>query len=497
MTPRAPGPALKAERVGRSFGGRRVVEGVSLELSPGRVHALVGENGAGKSTLLKMLAGVLAADEGEVWVGGRRLEPATPAEAARRGVGMVFQHFALVDALTGLENLMLGAEPVGRFGLLRPAVVRAAAVEAMRALGAEVPLDEPAGRLTVGQRQRLEIVRALARGARALLLDEPTAVLPRAEADELLAWLRRLAEGGATVALVTHRLDEVARFADEVTVLRGGRVVAREAAGARSAGELAALALGELPAIARAPAPEGAPERLRLEGASTAPSDEAPVGLDGVSLAVRRGEVVGVAGVEGNGQEALVLALAGLLPLAAGRLSVDGEALPGGDVGAHRRAGVEVVHADRHRRSLVLPASVHDNLVLAEAGGPDEAELGRRRLAASGLAPADPGAPAASLSGGNQQKLVMARALDRAPRVLVAAHPTRGVDAAAAAALHGRLAAAAAGGASVLLVSADLGELRSLAHRLVVVSRGKLVAEFGAGVAEAELGRAMLAGGAA
>ena len=466
------------------------VRRASIALRAGRLHALVGENGAGKSTLLKALAGAIEVTEGEVRIDGQRLSPPTPAEAIRRGVGLVYQHFALVASFTGLENLMLGAEPAGPGGWLRPAELRQRAGSLARETGLEVPLDVPVERLSVGQRQRLEIVRVLLRGARVVLLDEPTAVLTPGEADGLYALLRRLASQGTAIAVVTHHLDEVQRFADEVTVLRRGQVVSSGPTAGVTVAELSARALGAIaPVEPPAPIAGEAPVVIDVHDLHT---EGESVPVHGVSLTVRQGEVVGVAGIDGNGQEALVEALAGLHPAARGRMTLAGVDLTGAGVRERRCAGLEVVHGDRHRFGLINAASLHDNLLLGDSPSDDVAAA--RRLTDSGAVPAAPEREASALSGGNQQKLVMARALDRTPRAMVVAYPTRGVDAAAAAQIRRRLVEAAAGGAAIVLVSGDWDELRAIAHRLVVLGKGRVVAELPSDVSPDKLGEALLAG---
>jgi simple sugar transport system ATP-binding protein len=508
------GPRLELEGASKRFGELWAVRELSLALEPGRIHAVIGENGAGKSTALRMLAGHLVPTSGAVHVGGEPLAPPTPHEAMRRGVGMVHQHFMLVEALSALDNLVLGHEPVrglGRIDLGR-ARARARAVSAEAALA--VDLDARTSDLAVGERQRLEILRVLYRGARAVLLDEPTAVLSPAEVGELYATLRRLADGGATVAVVTHRLDEVVRWADEVTVLRRGRRVHAEALGddaATKARLTRAIMGGEpLPGPSLPPLGGEAPPALALAGVRVLRANGTPA-VDGVDLSVRAGEIVGVAGVEGNGQRELVRALAGLEAVAAGSIALGAEILFEAGRGARPRAGLElraaevarargrglvVVHEDRHRDELLLEATVADNLVLGdlEAVGERERAVAERRLARFGIDRPEPERLAGELSGGNQQKLVLGRALDRDLRALVLAQPTRGVDVGAASAIQRAVAGAAAGGAAVLLVSADLGELCALSHRIVVMRRGRLVAEMAPTASEDSIGRAMLGG---
>jgi simple sugar transport system ATP-binding protein len=516
-TAKAPGPRLVLEQVARHYGDCIAVAEASVTLEPGAVHAIVGENGAGKSTLLKIAAGVVVPSSGRVLVDGKPLSPATAAEAIRRGIGMVHQHFMLVGAFRAVENLVLGSEPVqGPLGRLDLARAAADAEALGRRTGLSVRLDALTSELTVGERQRLEILRVLYRGARALLLDEPTAVLSPQEADELYANLRRLADEGVTVAVVTHRLGEVTRFADDVTVMRGGRVVraadaatraAPPGAGGRARDAAAEEALtraimgGEPPAPVEPPplADDAAPV-LRIAGLSL-DGDAGQARLSAVDLEVRSGEIVGIAGVEGNGQRELVRALAGMEPTARGSLRVADRDVPWSAPPATRRAFLGVVHEDRHADGLVLEATVGDNLVLGDLATPgfDEAAAIARRIRDFQVHPTSPALRAGELSGGNQQKLVIARALDRvraagAGAALICAQPTRGVDVGAAAAIHAAIGAAAGAGMAVLLVSADLGELRRLSHRICVMARGRIVATLPPDADEQRIGRAMLGG---
>ena len=468
-----PGMSLQLRSATRKFGELVAVCALDLALQPGEVHAIVGENGAGKSTALKMLAGHLAPTSGEVWVGGRTLAPATPEEAIRRGVGMVHQHFMLVERFSALENLILGCEPV-RGGRLDLATARKQAAKVAGETGLELELDRRACDLTVGERQRLEILRVLYRGARAILLDEPTAVLTPLEVGELYQTLRRLAEGGATVAVVSHRLDEVVRYCDRVTVMRRGRLVMQQP-------------------LARDEATEPA---LRSKLTSAIMGGEPPAEAHPPVLG--RGPK---AGVEGNGQRELGRVLAGLEAPTGGRIELDGAPLLSPDaplragaaaVRAARGRGLVVVHEDRQRDELLLAATVWDNLVLGDLGRVDEPPTVKRRFARFDVHPADTGRLAAELSGGNQQKLAMARALDRKLAVLVLAQPTRGVDVGTARTIHHAISDAAASGVGVVLVSADLNELRGLCHRIVVMRRGRIVAELEPDASDETIGRAML-----
>jgi len=497
-------PVIRFEAVTRRIGDCIAVNAADATLSPGEIHAIIGENGAGKSTLLKLAAGVVAPTSGQVIVGESPLSPATPAEAIRRGVGMVHQHFMLVSAFTALENLMLGAEPTRGLGRLDSARARAKAQEIADRTGLHVPLDAVTETLSIGERQRLEILRVLYRGARALLLDEPTAVLSPLEADELYGTLRALADGGATIAVVTHRLDEVARYADRVTVMRRGKVVlARRSTRHEPEGhddELTRAIMGGSPPLpfARPELAKTSPIVLEIKGFSLTDAS-GQRRLSGLDLTVRAGEIVGVAGVEGNGQRELVRALAGLEPRATGSVAVGSRELAGLSVRA-RRASLGVVLEDRHEEGLCQEATVSDNLILGDLGDDDptfdETAAIARRMQRFDIQPRDPARFAVELSGGNQQKIVIARALDRLPRgpsaVAILAQPTRGVDVGAAAAIHAAIGEAAASGVAVLVVSADLAELRKLAHRIVVMRRGEIVTSLSPEASETEIGHAML-----
>ena len=503
-----PGPTLELLQATRRFDALVAVDQLSLQVAPGEIHALVGENGAGKSTALKMLSGHLAPSSGEVHVDGAALSPHQATRAMALGVGMVFQHFMLVDAFTALENVMLGAEPVRGFGFLDRRAARKHAEKVAAAAGLAIDLSRTTSSLSVGERQRLEILRVMVRGARAILLDEPTAVLSPIEVHELYAMLRSLAADGATVLVVTHRLDEVTRYCDRVTVMRRGKRVQSQTLSPVEQGgdddheEKRALARaimgGEVP-DGHEPAPAHTGEVV-MELTATSAEDDHSTGAIDVSLSLCRGEVVGVAAVEGNGQVALARCLAGLGSLQTGSLKVAGKTvLSAGDRDSpHTRVaklnahGVQVVHADRHRYEMLSDASVADNLVLGDLGRVDEQVAVSRRLSRFQVYPAEPQRQAAELSGGNQQKVVMARVLDRKLTVLVAAQPTRGVDVGTAHVIQRALSATAENGAAVLLISADLNELRALSHRIVVLRKGKLVAEFTTDASDEEIGHAML-----
>ncbi len=494
------GPVIKLEGLGVRYGDFWAVRDARVTLEPGVIHAIVGENGAGKSTLLKAAAGFVPRATGNVFVEG---------DGNVSSIGMVHQHFMLISAFTALENLVLGAEPTQSFGRLDLAAARARANELMKQTGLTVNLDAFTRDLAVGERQRLEILRVLYRGARAIFLDEPTAVLSPIDAEELYATLAQLANDGATIAVVTHHLDEVIRFAHQVTVMRRGRTILSRAIdrdqGAALADELTrAIMGGEPPAPTKAPTlPDKPTEALEIKDLVFVDVQGKRV-LDGVCLSVKRGEIVGVAGIEGNGQTELIRAIAGLEPNVTGTIYFGGKQFgpvrSADDMRARRRA-LAVVHEDRHAEGLMLEASVGDNLVLGELSdlpsGTHEQTTVARRIDHFGVFPPEPDRLAGSLSGGNQQKIVIARALDRIEAsvdraVVVLGQPTRGVDVGAAAVIHRAIVSAAEKGLGVLLISADLGELKRLSHRLVVLSGGRFVAELPPDTADDVIGRAML-----
>lgn len=522
-------PRIELVGVTRRFGERTAVAGLDIALEPGRIHALIGENGAGKSTALKMMAGLVAPSDGEIRIGGAPLLDATPRAAMERGVGMVHQHFMLVEPFTALENLILGVEPVrespwSKLPLVRALVgggsldldaARAKALEISRDAGLSVRLDARVSDLAVGEKQRLEILRVLYRGASAILLDEPTAVLSPLEVGELYATLRRLAERGKTIAVVTHRLDEVVRFADDVTAMRHGRKVHTEVldveARARTSDTLERLTRavmgGDVPhASPRRAVAQDAKPVLELLGVSVAGVGSRS--LTNINLVLRAGEIVGVAGIEGNGQRELESVISGLVQAKTGEVRLDGQPLftSGGEPSARvreaRHRGLVAVLDDRHHDELILDAPVSDNLVVGDLGArfgdpaeraeDDEAAVSQRRFERFAVEPRDPSRLGRELSGGNQQKVVVARALDRRIRALVLGQPTRGVDVGTAHVIHEAVSDVAAGGAAVLVLSADLHELRTLSHRIVVLSEGRIVAELLPTATDEEVGRAML-----
>ncbi len=491
-----PAPAIQLVAIHKRFGPVHALRGADFTVDAGEVHALLGENGAGKTTLMRVAYGLVAPDGGEVRVGGvpRRLR--SPRDARAAGIGMVHQHFTGIPALTVAENVALAAGwPV------RPAQLRRRVRELSERAG--LPLDpaEPAGRLSVGLKQRLEIVKALAADARVLLLDEPTAVLAPGEVEELLGVVRRFTGAGGAVVLITHKLAE-ARRADRVTVLRRGAVVLSGPGSGFGSEALAAAMIGSdsmLPAVDRGELDPGlASGGVRGTGAvlvratalELARESGYGVAVRQASLEIRRGEIVGIAAVEGNGQRELLRAVAGRLRPLGGVLEV--------------AAPVGFIPEDRTTEGIVPELSLAENVALGSASGDPWVAGGRidwRRARAhtAGLletfrivAPG-PDAPAGELSGGNQQRLVVARELGRRPRVVVAENPTRGLDIRSAEEIRGRLRETGAAGAAVLFHSSDLDEVLALSHRVIVAARGSLY-EVPAGASRGEVGTLMLGG---
>lgn len=489
---------------------------VDLALRAGEIHGVLGENGAGKSTLMKVLIGLVQPDEGEVHLFGRHTTINDPQAAARIGIGMVHQHFSLVDQLSVWENVLLGERQ--RFDRKR---ARNLVGEIGDRYGLTIDPDARVGALSAGLRQRVELIKCLRRDPRIVVLDEPTSVLTPAESEALFTTLRGIvAKEQKAVALVSHKLAEVMHATDVVTIMRQGRVVDHHPIGGTDAaslaramvgrevslrGEAAALgAIDDLPSTAATPAAAAGPVVLQLSGVTVRLGGVAR--LDGLDLTVRSGEIVGVAGVEGNGQRELGDLLSSLLSVERGSVEVDGVPVRPGRAGAMADAGVSIIPEDRHDSGCVLSMSVAQNLVLdrpgsvARRGFLDQRKLRERALELMRefeISAAGPDAPLWSLSGGNQQRVVLARELSQRPKVLVAAQPTRGLDVGAIEYMSKRLRAAAAAGIAVLLISTELEEILDLADRIVVLSRGSVIGELARADASAERLGLLLGGVAA
>ena len=504
------GLAVEFENVSKTFGDTVANDGITFSVRAGTIHGIIGENGAGKSTAMKLLYGLYRPDGGEgpsrpgkIRVNGKEVHFRSPLDAIAAGIGMVHQHFMLAGPYTVLDNIILGAEPRGRFGQVDRAAARAKLSAIAKKYGLEVPFDRPVERVPVGVQQRIEILKALYRGCEILILDEPTAVLTPPEVEKLLTNLRRLTAEGKTILIITHKLKEVLAFTDHVTVFRQGKVSGELPTAEANVQKLADLMVGRkvslsLDVPARAP---GAPV---LEVKDLCANRGGVSVLSDVALTVRGGEIVGVAGVEGNGQSELLEALfhsAEKGVIESGSIRILGEEVTGRSASRILRMGVGFVPEDRHEQGLLLDRSVEDNFILGQQSAYAWYGWLRKRWIRAGIAraistfdirPRRVDLKIRGLSGGNQQKVIIAREFEKDPKVLVVAQPTRGVDVGAIEFIHGRILKAREGGVGVLLVSSELDEILQLADRIVVLYSGRVVAEFRRGEAdEKRIGQVM------
>lgn len=496
---------LEVSGLTKRFPGVIANENVSLTVHKGEIVALLGENGAGKSTLVKMIYGLYQPDEGEIRIKGEQVKLSGPRDAIRRGIGMVHQHFQLVPVFTVAENVILGDEP-RRAGTVNMRKATKEVAELSERYGLHVDVNAKVEDLPVGAQQRVEILKALYRHADILIMDEPTAVLTPQEADELLNVMRSFANNGVSVIFITHKLREVMAVADTIEVLRGGKVVGTTTPDKTDQAGLATMMVGRsvLLSVDRGEAKPGATV-LEVEDL-VASNDIGLPAVQGMSFSVRAGEIVGIAGVEGNGQHELVEALTGLRPSTATKVTVVGHDAKGASPKAIHDMGVGHVPEDRERDGVVGAYSIADNLVLNRYSEPEFATRGIRNTTAidafaQGLVKEfDIRTPsirtsAESLSGGNKQKVVIARELAADPVLLIASQPTRGVDVGSIEFIHSQIIAARDGGAGVLLVSAELDEILGLSDRILVIYNGKVVGEFsGNNPDRGEIGRLMAGG---
>ncbi|HUN33389.1 MAG TPA: ABC transporter ATP-binding protein [Trebonia sp.] len=510
---------LELRGITKRFGSLVANDGISLAVVPGQVHALLGENGAGKSTLMNVLYGLLQPDEGEIHIDGKPASFRSPKDAIGAGIGMVHQHFMLVPPFTVAENVTLGIEQVRPGGLLDAGRTRREVRDLSRRYGLDVNPDAIVEDLPVGIQQRVEIIKALVRNASVLVLDEPTAVLTPGETQELFRIIRQLRDGGTSVIFISHKLKEVQEIADTITVLRRGRVVGERTPPATEE-DLAALMVGRdvQLRVSKEPATPGeavlsvsdlvvgspATTAIAADGAA-APGDSAHA-VNGLSFEVRAGEILGIAGVQGNGQTELCEALMGLLPTLAGHVTLDGRDLTTATPRTRLDAGIAYIPEDRREDGLVGSFSVAENLILNSydrapfARGirldlPAIAANAAARIEEFDVRTGSAATPAGTLSGGNQQKVILARELGRQTRLLIASQPTRGLDVGSIEFVHKRIVEQRDAGIAVLIVSSELDEIYALADRIAVMYEGRITGFRGPDVPAAELGR-LMAGGA-
>jgi len=498
------GPAIELIGINKSFGAVRANRDINLEVERGTIHGIIGENGAGKSTLMSILYGFYQADSGEIRVGGKPTVIKTPNDAIAVGIGMVHQHFMLVENFTVIENVILGAEGEA---LLNNSIAKARSE--LRRLeeeyGLEVDPDAVIEELPVGLQQRVEILKALYRGAEILILDEPTGVLTPAEADHLFRILQKLKDEGKTVVLITHKLREIMAITDNVSVMRQGTMVATRKTAETTVEELAELMVGRR-VLLRVEKGEAKPAGVKLSVENLSVKDSRGVVMvDNVSFDVRAGEIVGIAGVAGNGQSELIEAISGIRRAQSGGVKLDGKPIDVtgiADPGELRDRGLAHVPEDRHHVGLVLAFEEAENSILGyhdhkqylkgpfldiDAIQADAAD----KVAKYDIRPANTRLKTANFSGGNQQKIVLAREMEKDPGVLIVGQPTRGVDVGAIEFIHKRLIAMRDAGKAVLLVSVELDEIRSLSDRILVMFAGRVVGERGPNATEGELGLLM------
>jgi ABC-type uncharacterized transport system ATPase subunit len=497
--------ALELRGITKRFGSFTANDAIDFDLREGEVHALLGENGAGKSTLMNVLYGLYKPDEGEIFVRGQRAAITSSADAIRLGIGMVHQHFMLIPVMTVVENIVLGAEPQ-HFGQLDLDTARERVRELSASYGLAVQPDAIIEEIGVGQQQRVEILKALYRHARVLILDEPTAVLTPQEVDELFGVLRALVAGGTSIILITHKLHEVLDVADRISVLRRGKKVATIDSEGASERSLAELMVGRevLLDVARGAAHPG--EKVLSVQDLWVRDDRGLDAVRGLSMDVRAGEIVGIAGVDGNGQSELIQALAGMRVPHEGHIELHGVDVTRANPRESSDAGVGHVPEDRQRHGLVLDFSIAENTALHDYDRPPISHLywlDRDAMVARAaewiqlydVRGGDPPTPARALSGGNQQKVVLAREIQSNPRLLIAAQPTRGLDVGAIEYVHRRLVEQRDAGCAVLLVSFELDEVMDLADRILVMFGGQIALERASGSTdERELGVAMTGG---
>jgi simple sugar transport system ATP-binding protein len=477
---------LELRNITKTFGNVVANNDVSFTVHKGTIHAIVGENGAGKSTIMRIAYGFYKADSGEIWYGGKRVDIRNPHDAIALGIGMVHQHFMLVDTMTVAENIILGAE-TGSPANLDLEKANADIQKLSDDLRLNVNPRALIEDLSVGQQQRVELLKALYRNAELLILDEPTAVLSPQEVEEFFAILRRMKDQGKTVIIITHKLEEVLAISDEVTVMRDGRVVGNVKTAETDAKGLARMIVGR-DVLLRVEKEDADPSNVVLSVNDLKILGKHGLAVDGVSFDVRAGEIVGIAGIEGNGQTELIEALAGLCKPESGRVEFEGKDVTGAGARRLKELGVSHIPEDRHKRGLLLQADLAENSILGvhyrppvAAGGFMSSSAIEKRvdeiIQNFDVRPPNPELAAKSLSGGNQQKLIIGREFELDPKLLLVSQPTRGVDIGAIEFIHRKLIELRDKGRAVLLVSAELEEVTALADRLFVIREGKIVGE--------------------
>src|SRR5215813_1247334 len=494
--------AVEMRGISKRFGEVLANDHIDLAILDNSIHAIIGENGAGKSTIMNILYGFYAADEGEILIDGVPRGISSPADAIKLGLGMVHQHFMLVEPLTVTENIVLGAEPT-RGTSIDYRKARARVAEISEQYGLKVDPYALISNLSVGQQQRVEILKTLYRGARIVILDEPTAVLTPQEVAEMFAILRGLREQGKTIIIITHKLAEVLSLSDNITVMRDGKVVGNLPTNEATAEGLARMMVGR-EVLLRVKKEDANPQEPVLSVSDlTLRGDEGKAILNGVSFEVRAGEILGIAGVEGNGQTELIEILAGLCKATSGKVMLEGKPIDALGPHERKRRGVAHIPEDRHRRGLLLNFDLASNSILGVHGDRPISgafllnnevivERAERLVREYDVRPANITLLARVLSGGNQQKLIVAREFDIEPRLVLVAQPTRGVDIGATEFIHRKLIELRDAGAAVLLVSAELDEVLSLSDRVMVIYGGRLVGEVDPkSVSEEEIGLMM------
>ena len=495
---------LELKNITKTFGSVTANNDVSITVHNGTIHAIVGENGAGKSTIMRIAYGFYNADSGEIWFDGERTNIRSPHDAIALGIGMVHQHFMLVDTMTVAENIILGAE-TGTATSLDLEKANADIQKLSDELRLNVNPRALIEDLSVGQQQRVELLKALYRNAELLILDEPTAVLSPQEVEEFFGILRRMKEQGKTVIIITHKLDEVLAISDDVTVMRDGRVVGNVKTSETDAKGLARMIVGR-DVLLRVEKEDAKPSDVVLSVQDLKILGKQGLAIDGVSFDVRAGEIVGVAGVEGNGQTELIEALAGLCNPEGGRVEFEGKDVTGANARRLKELGIAHIPEDRHKRGLLLHSDLAENSVLgvhyrapvASNGFMSSAVIEKRVgeiIKNFDVRPPNPELSAKSLSGGNQQKLIIGREFELDPKLLLVSQPTRGVDIGAIEFIHRKLIELRDKGRAVLLVSAELEEVKALADRLLVISEGKIVGEVDPKTASVEEIGLMMTGG--